>query len=325
VNNDVVRLAESVLEGKLLDRSAGMKLLEMQGPDRYDLFYWANRIRERFHGRKIHLCAIVSARQGACPEDCAFCAQSARYGTPAAPHPMLTAAEIVSAGERAKAAGAHCFGIVTSGRSARAREKDLEVILDAARTVKSRGVSVGAALGELDPETAATLKAAGVTRYNHNLETSRRHFANICTTHSYEDRRRTVVAAKSAGLQVCCGGIFGVGETPEDRVDLALALRDLEADSVPLNFLNPIPGTPLAGAERLAPLEILNIIAVFRFMLPRQEIKVCGGREVNLRDLQSWMFYAGADGTMVGHYLTTQGRPPAEDLQMLRDLELERG
>jgi biotin synthase len=301
-----------------------VELLACRGPELYELFARAGRLRHERRGDRVGLCAIVNAKSGSCPEDCAFCAQSARYRTPAASHPMLTAAAIASAGEGARAAGAHCFGIVTSGRSARGREKDLEVILDAARSMKARGVSVGAALGELDSRTAAMLKAAGVTRYNHNLETSRRHFAKICSTHSYEDRRRTVLAAKSAGLQVCCGGIFGMGETSEDRADLALDLRELEVESVPLNFLNPIPGTPLTGAERLAPLEILKIIAVFRFMLPRQEIKVCGGREVNLRDLQSWMFYAGADGTMIGNYLTTQGRPADEDLRMLRDLEMER-
>ena len=319
----VVQLAEKVLNGKRLDRASALQLLTLPEPENYDLFYWANRIRERFHGNAVHLCAIVSARQGGCTEDCKFCAQSSHHRTAARPHPMLSAGEITKAAERARGAGACCFGIVTSGRAGATREKDLGVVFDAARALKARGgMCIGAALGELDRKAAEALKSAGVIRYNHNLETSARHFSNICTTHTYDDRRRTVVAAKEAGLQVCCGGIFGMGETVEDRADLALALQELEVDSVPLNFLNPIPGTPFAGMERLRPMEILRIIAVYRFLLPRQEIKVCGGREVNLRDLQSWMFYAGASGTMIGNYLTTAGRPPQEDHQMLRDLNL---
>jgi biotin synthase len=158
--------------------------------------------------------------------------------------------------------------------------------------------------------------------YNHNLETSRRFFNQIVTTHSYDDRIATVLAAKQAGLEVCCGGIIGMGETLEDRVDLALELRKLEVDSVPLNFLNPIAGTPLEDQEPLAPMEALQTIAVFRFILPDKQIKIAGGRENCLRDLQSWMFYAGASSTMIGNYLTTKGRSPDDDFQMLADLEL---
>ncbi len=323
MNKAIAALAEEVLGGKLLGRKQGLQLLGASHGDRYDLFYWSNRIREHFRGRKVHLCAIVSARQGACSEDCAFCAQSWRYKTPARPHAMLSADKIVKAFEKAKVNGANCFGIVTSGRAAAARQKDLEVVLEAVKAIPTTGgVSIGAALGELDPGTAAALKAAGVTNYNHNLETSARYFGKICTTHTFSDRVRTVLAAKAANLRVCCGGIFGMGETPEDRVDMAITLRELGVDQVPLNFLNPIAGTPLEGATRLSPMEILRIIAVYRFLLPKQEIKVCGGREVNLRDLQSWMFYAGASGTMVGNYLTTKGRPAEEDLRMLMDLEL---
>jgi len=323
VNKIVMKLGEKVLEGRLLDRAAGLQLLALPEQDHYDLLYWANRIRDHFHGRQVHLCAIVSARQGGCSEDCKFCAQSAHYRTPAKPHPLLSVEEITQAAEKAEEVGAHCFGIVTSGRAGASRTSDLEVILDAVKVLAGRNtLSIGAALGELDRATAMALRTAGVTRYNHNLETSARHFGNICTTHTYNDRMRTVVAAKEAGLEVCCGGIFGMGETAEDRIDLALALRKLEVDNVPLNFLNPIPGTPFAHMQGLSPMEILRIIAVYRFLLPRQEIKVCGGREVNLRALQSWMFYAGASGTMIGNYLTTLGRPPEEDHQMLRDLNL---
>jgi len=323
MNKLVVQLAEKVLAGELLDRAEGLQLLALPEDDHYDLLYWANRVRDHFHGRRVHLCAIASARQGGCTEDCKFCAQSSHYRTPAKAHSLLSVEEITKAAERAEGVGAHCFGIVTSGRSGASHAKDLEVIIEAVGVLRSRGtIAVGAALGELDRTTAMALRSAGVTRYNHNLETSARHFGSICTTHTYDDRLRTVRTAKEAGLEVCCGGIFGMGETAEDRIDLALALRRLEVDSVPLNFLNPIPGTPFADMKSLSPTEILRIIAVYRLMLPWQEIKVCGGREVNLRALQSWMFYAGASGTMIGNYLTTLGRAPEEDHQMLRDLNL---
>lgn len=322
MNKVIAKLAEDVLSGKHLGYAAALRLVEQGHLDRYDLFYWANKIREHFHRNFIHLCAIVSARQGGCPEDCKFCAQSAHYKTPAKQHGLISVQQILRAAENAKKMGAHCFGIVTSGRAAHSRQKDLAIIQEAARRLKAQGLSIGAALGELDLATATALKKAGVCRYNHNLETSARMFPKICTTHTYEDRVRTVQAAKEAGLEVCCGGIFGMGEKAEDRVSLALALRELEVDSVPMNFLHPIPGTPLAKARPLPPLEILKIIALYRFLLPRQQIKICGGRERNLRDLQSWMFYAGANGTMVGNYLTTKGRAAEEDHQMLKDLEL---
>ena len=174
----------------------------------------------------------------------------------------------------------------------------------------------------MSPQNARQLKNSGVRRINHNLETSERFFPKLCTTHSYSDRIRTIKEAKEAGLEVCSGGIFGVGESPEDRVDLAFTLRELDVDTIPLNFLHPIPGTPLANADPLAPREILGIIALFRFILPTKEIKVAGGREKNLGDLQSWIFYAGANSIIVGGYLSTNGRTPEEDFRMISDLGL---
>ena len=158
--------------------------------------------------------------------------------------------------------------------------------------------------------------------YHHNLETSRSFFPRICTTHDYEDDVATIRAAKSVGLRVCCGGIFGLGESFAQRVEMALTLRELAVDSIPLNFLNPVAGTRLEAADNLTPLECLTIIAVYRFLLPGTRLAVCGGREKNLRELQSWMFLAGADGTMTGNYLTTPGRPPELDRQLMKDLEL---
>ncbi|MFO8013743.1 MAG: biotin synthase BioB, partial [Phycisphaerae bacterium] len=183
-------------------------------------------------------------------------------------------------------------------------------------------LEVCGSLGALTPERARRLAEAGFTRYNHNLETSERHFPNVCTTHTWEDRLRSARAARDAGLALCCGGLFGIGETDADRVDLALALRDLGPAVVPINTLHPIPGTPLAEAKPLAPIDILSLVAVFRLLLPQQTISMAGGREHNLRDLQCLMFAAGADACLIGHYLTTRGRGPDEDLAMIRDLGL---
>jgi biotin synthase len=180
----------------------------------------------------------------------------------------------------------------------------------------------GASLGTLTAEQARRLAAAGVRNYNHNLETSRRFFPQVVSTHGYDERIATVKAAHAAGMRVCCGGIIGLGESLADRVELALTLRELPVESVPLNFLNPIPGTPFEHNPPLAPLEALQTVAMFRFVLPERQIKIAGGRESCLRDLQSWMFYAGADSCMVGNYLTTRGRDLAADMRMLADLDL---
>jgi biotin synthase len=184
-------------------------------------------------------------------------------------------------------------------------------------------LSVCVSWGIITTEQARRLAGAGVSRYNHNLETSERHFGNIVTTHKYADRVRTIEAVKEAGLGICAGGIFGIGETEADRVDMALELRRLGADTVPMNFLHPIEGTPLGDAPTLKPRQILRIIAIYRFILPKTNLKIAGGRVLNLRDLQSWMFYAGATSILSGDYLTTTGRAVAEDMQMLADLGLE--
>jgi biotin synthase len=202
--------------------------------------------------------------------------------------------------------------------------EELERILSAIRQIRSETtIEPSVSLGLLNDETARALADAGCVTYHHNLETARSFFPNICTTHDYEEDVQTVRLAKAAGMKVCCGGIFGLGESLEQRVEMAFTIRDLEVDSVPLNFLNPIAGTPLEGAKNLTPLDCLRIIALFRYLLPDRRISVCGGREPNLRDFQSWIFMAGASGTMIGNYLTTSGRNREADLQMLRDAEVE--
>jgi len=316
-------MAEQVLDGLPLSRADALELTALEGPALYDMFHWANRIRRRFVGDEVSLCAIVSARSGGCTEDCKFCAQSSHHRADAPRHGLLPAAEIMKAAAACRSSRPHRFGIVTSGSSID-EGNDLDRVCDMVAQLGSAypGLSFCGSFGHLTTDVAARLRAAGFSRVNHNLETSERFFPHVCTTHAYRDRVETVQTAKAAGLSVCCGGVFGLGESWEDRVDLALALRELDVDAVPINFLNPIRGTPLGSMERLPPLEALQIVAVFRFLLPTKEIKVCGGREATLRELQSWMFYAGANATMAGNYLTTTGRPAGVDLQMIHDLGL---
>jgi biotin synthase len=242
------------------------------------------------------------------------------HETVAPVYPLLDSEDIAAQAMNAETAGSACFGIVTSGSSI-SKGQELDRICDALRSIRSRtGISPSCSLGNIDLETAVRLKEAGAVTYHHNLETSRSFFPSICTTHAYDEDVETVKNAKKAGLRVCCGGIFGLGETMEQRIELALTLRELGVDSVPINFLNPIPGTRLADADFLTPITCLSIIAVFRLILPDKRITICGGREKNLRDLQSWIFFAGANGMMIGNYLTTTGRDEEQDRQMLRDL-----
>ena len=233
---------------------------------------------------------------------------------------VLTDEEILAAA--AKADGVPNFGIVYSGKAV--SDAEVERLVGLTESIKKEyGLGVCMGLGILGREPMQRLAQAGVVRYNHNLETSRRHFADIVTTHSYDDRVATIEAALDAGLGVCAGGIFGIGESEQDRLDMALELRRLRVDTVPMNFLHPIAGTPLAAVETLRPREILRIIALYRFILPQANLKVAGGRVLNLRDVQSWIFYAGCTSILSGNYLTTAGRAVADDMQMLRDLELE--
>jgi len=318
---DLGSIADRVASGEKLGREHALWIAA--AADFEELLYRAARLRERFCGNVVRLCSIINAKSGACAEDCKFCAQSARYHTSAPVHPMVSRADVTEAAESAAARGADSFGIVTSGESACKNRKDFNAVCEAAGAVAESGrIDPCVSIGSLRPADATRLKAAGVNRIHHNLETSERFYPEVCTTHSHAERVETVKNAKAAGLQVCCGGIFGLGETWEDRVDLALQLRELGVDAVPVNFLNPIPGTPLGGRALLPAREALRIVALYRFILPDREIKVCGGREVVLRDLQSWMFRAGASGTMLGNYLTTRGRSPEDDLQMLADLGL---
>lgn len=321
MNNSLAEVAGRVLAGHALSRQDSLLLAQTSGEDLYDLFYWANRIRLRMAGPAISCCSIVASKVGACPENCRFCSQSAHYQTHVKDTAVLDADAIVGAAHDAASKGATCFGLVNSGLGP--SDAEIEQFGEAMRRIR-RDVPVDlcASLGVLNDRQAQRLAQLGVQKYNHNLQTSRRVFSQICSTHTYDQRIETIRALRRAGIRPCCGGLFGMGETWEDRVDLALQLRDLDVDTVPMNFLIPISGTPLQKEAPLSAMECLKIIAVYRCLLPDKTIMVCGGREVHLRDLQSWIFLAGASGLLIGNYLTTNGRAAAQDLQMLRDLEL---
>ncbi len=309
-----------------LGRGDADVLVSLAATDPWELLHAAWRVRKHFFGRAVRMCSIVPGKLGGCAEDCAWCAQSARQGGSHSRSTRRTATDaIVSAAAAATRQGAGSLGIVNSGRGP--TEGDLNAFLAAKAAIDADDncdVAICASLGEIDRRQAARLAAAGVSRCHHNLETSRRMFGRLVTTHSYDDRLATLWAARDVGMALCCGGLFGLGENWDDRIELAMTIRDeVRADSVPLNFLNPVPGTPLAGAERLSPMECLCIVAVFRLILPTADIKVAGGREVNLRDMQSWIFYAGATSCMTGDYLTTTGRATQQDHQMVADLGLE--
>jgi biotin synthase len=321
----IAELGRQVLAGQELAPEQGRWLfhLETRG-DIFELLAWANRIREHFKGNKIHLCSIVNIKAGGCPENCRFCAQSAAYETDSPRYGLIDSEAVLKAAAEAKANGVIGLGLVAAWRGIDEGPALDQICLRLEELKRSGQARPDASLGMIKSQKVADrLRQAGLECYNHNLETSKRFFPQVCTTHTYEDRVETLKHLKQAGIKICSGGILGMGETRDDRCDLAFALKELGAHIVPMNFLNPIAGTPFACREPLAALEILKSIACFRLILPRQEIMVAGGRTVNLRDLQCMMFMAGASAMMVGNYLTTPNQPVEKDLQMLRDLGLD--
>ena len=322
--NDTIRtLLNQVGSGKPPTRAQALALLKAQGAELTGYLAGAHALKERVFGNRVALCSIINAKSGRCAENCAFCAQSAHFQTNAPVYALKSRAEIVAGALLAEKDGSHCYGIVTSGTRP-STGKEWNDLLDAIREIRERcHIEPSASLGLLDDQRAAELAAAGCVTYHHNLETARSFFPQICTTHDYAEDVATVQRAKQAGMKVCCGGILGLGESLEQRIELAETLRELGVDSVPLNFLNPIAGTPLEHHRELTPLDCLRAIALFRYFLPTTPLRVCGGREANLREFQSWIFMAGASGTMIGNYLTTTGRDREIDLQMLRDAEVE--
>ena len=298
--------------------------------DYLEVFEWepsrvmaeAGGLRERHFGRGVKLCAIVNAKSGRCPEDCAFCAQSAHHRAHIEVYGLLPPGEILEAARRAERMGARRFSIVTSGRQLSDRE--IDQVARAVELIRRETTLIPcASLGFLTMGKARRLRDSGLDRYHHNLETAPSFFPRICTTHSIEEKLETLLIAKEVGLSVCSGGIIGLGEGREERLELALKLKEIGVDSIALNYFHPIPGTRLGDKKGISPLEFLRSVALFRVVLPDKEIRITGGRVYGLRDLQPLVFYFGANGLMIGNYLTTRGRPPGDDLRMLSDLELE--
>ncbi len=310
------KLADAVIAGKTLSYDDLRGIAHTESP--YDLYAAALKIKRHFSGSSVDLCSIVNAKSGACPEDCSYCAQSAKSSADPPVYPLLDERSILEKAEEVKRAGVKRFCIVASGR--KAAKGDLTVIAKIITRVREKGLLPCATLGLLEEEELVLLRDAGLERYHHNLETSERFFPNICTTHTYRDKLMTIEAAIKTGLSVCCGGIFGMGESWQDRIDMALAIKGLDIESVPINFLTPINGTPLSDQALLDPLEALKIISVFRFILPGKRIRICGGRLQTLGELNALVFLAGADGLLVGNYLTTLGRDIQDDTRLIRML-----
>ncbi|HEX9306936.1 MAG TPA: biotin synthase BioB [Anaeromyxobacter sp.] len=277
----------------------------------------ARAVREAVHGREVALCGITNAKSGRCAEDCGFCSQSAHFPEADAPvYPLVSADEIVAQAKAAERAGAREFSIVTSGTRL-GTERELATLEEAVRRLRAEtAVEPCASLGLVREPDLVRLKAAGLMHYHHNLETAASFFPNVCTTHTYESQLETIRTAKRLGFKLCSGGILGMGETPEQRVELAEELRGLAVECVPMNFLNPRPGTPMAKVNAITAGECLAAIAVYRLMMPGAHLFVMGGREVNLGDRQELIFRAGANGTMVGNYLTSAGRAPDQTVAM---------
>jgi biotin synthase len=321
----ISELSRRIIGGGQITREEALELFNLEDrADIFDLMAGANRIREHFKGNKIHLCSIVNAKAGACSENCSFCAQSSFYQTGSPKYGFIDPEPVQEAAEEAKRNGVTAVGLVAAWRGLK-EGPILDEVCDRIRELSQSGktrpdVSLGIVPSQ---KVADRLKEAGVACYGHNLETSRRFFPQQCSTHSYEDRLQTISYLKNAGIKICSGGIIGMGETREDRCDLAFSLKEVGANVVPINILNPIKGTPFENQTPLPPLEILKTISCFRFILPRQEIMVAGGRTINLRDMQSMVFHAGASALMVGNYLTTLNQPVERDLQMIKDLGLD--
>jgi biotin synthase len=312
----IKRLEELIYTGSAITREDATFIAGIEGPDILDLFSSANRIRSHFRGDHVGLCSIINAKSGSCSEDCSFCAQSSQSRSLIDTYPLLKKERVIEKARENKKYGIQRFSIVTSGK--KISRKDLLEISDMLAAIKDAGLIPCASLGLLREDELSALKDAGLDRYHHNLETSSRHFPEICSSHTYADKIHTIRAAQAAGLSLCSGGIFGLGETWEDRIDMAFALRNLAIDSVPINFLIPVTGTVLEKRDLLHPLVALKIISLYRFVLPRKEIRICGGRMQVLGEFNSMIFFAGADGMISGNYLTTMGRSPEDDLQLIK-------
>ncbi|MGD1940157.1 MAG: biotin synthase BioB [Leptolyngbyaceae cyanobacterium] len=310
-------LADQSLAGDVISREAAHRVLAAPDTELLAQLQAAYRVRHHYWENRVRLHFLLNAQSGLCPEDCHYCSQSKISTADIDKYPLMTQERVLAAAERAHTLKAGTFCMVISGRSP--AEPTFNRVLDLVRSVKAQyPMKICACLGLLDKQQAERLAAAGVDRVNHNLNTAEANHENICTTHTFEDRVDTVKAVKSAGLTTCSGGILGLGESADDVIDLALSLRQLEVTSVPINFLIPIPGTPFETRSELNPRQCLRMLCLFRLLLPSQEIRIAGGREVQLRSLQPLGLYA-ANSIFVGDYLTTPGQAATADFEMIQD------
>jgi biotin synthase len=317
-------LADKVLKGETVTREETLAVLQSSDDELLAVLQAAYRIRKNYFGKKVSLHVLRNAKSGVCPEDCAFCSQSKTAESGVEQYGMQSVEEIVAGARDAESMQALRYCVVTSSRAP--SEKEMDAICAAAQKIKAGNsqLELCASMGFLTEEKARRLKESGVDRFNHNLETSERFYPSICSTHQFKDRVNTAKIVKKAGLDLCCGGLIGMGETREDRVDLAFKLKELDTDSAPINFLDPRPGTGMAGQDRLTPNDGLRTLAMFRFVLVDSEVRIAGGRETCLRSLQPLSLYA-ANSMFTNGYLTTGGQNFEEDKKMIEDAGFEIG
>ncbi len=312
-------IASRILLGSgQLGHQEALSILQSSEEEFLPLLDAAYRVRKHFHGNRVHIHVLENAKQGACPEDCKFCSQSKHFESPGGEAPHKEVTELLDGAARAVSAQAKRYCMVTATHGPNAR--DLKTICDAAKKIKETypGLQLCASLGFLTDEKASKLKSAGIDRFNHNIETSENNFPNVVTTHTYQDRVATINTAKRAGLETCAGGIIGLGESDQDLVDMAFALREIGVDSIPVNFLNPRPGTPFSQREKVTPRYAIRALCLFRLANPSADIRVAGGREVVLKSMQSLALYP-ANSLFSSGYLTTGGAEPDSDRQMIKD------
>ncbi len=318
-----IKSAYKILEGQYITYEQAVELYRTAGGNLLDLVSLASKVKAKFKGNNVNACTIINAKSGKCSEDCSFCAQSAHHNVDVDEYSLKQKDELVAAAKKAKQIGSKKFGIVTSGKGVKPGSDEFKVILETVKEIAENvGIEPCASLGVIDEESAIKLKKAGLTTYHHNLETAPSYYDKICTTHSMETRINTVKALKKAGLVVCSGGIIGMGESDEQRVELAFTLKELNVDSIPLNILQPIKGTPVheKGNGRISVVDIIKTIAIFRIVNPDKIIKIAAGRETALRDFMGLAFLAGADGFLQGGYLTLKGRDVSDDNEFIREL-----
>lgn len=315
-------LAERVLTGHILTDEEALSILENPDGDILPLLHAAYKIRNYYYGNKVKLNMIMNTKSGLCPENCGYCAQSIVSKAPIEKYSMMKKEEIIAGAERAIKLNVGTYCIVASGRGP--AERELDIVVDSVKEIKAKyeHMTVCACLGLLKQEQASRLKEAGVDRYNHNINTSAAHHNQITTSHTFNDRVNTVELVKQSGISPCSGVIIGMRETKEDVIAMARSLHAMDADSIPVNFLHAVDGTPLEGTNELTPSYCLKVLCLFRFMNPTKEIRISGGREVNLRSLQPLGLYP-ANSIFIGDYLTTEGQEGDKDIQMLEDLGFE--